>query len=117
MNIETKLYKLSQSKFRSKFHLSEKDKQYVTDKGIDVIRKHAEDFVTKKLKVKIEKDGKQTPFKGHPVFIAQHATATCCRECLSKWHQIQSNVELDNNLIIYVVNVIITFIEKEMNKK
>jgi len=105
-NIEYKLSKLSQSKFRSKFHLSEKDKQYVRDKGIDVIRKHAEDFVNKKLKVKLKNDGKQTPFKGHPVFITQHATATCCRECLYKWHQINPNIDLDNNLIIYVVNVI-----------
>ena len=113
-NIEYKLSKLSQSKFRSKFHLSEKDKQYVRDKGIDIIQKHAEDFVNKKLKIKLEKDGKQTPFKGHPVFIAQHATATCCRECLYKWHQINPNIELDNNLIIYVVNVIMIFIKKEL---
>ena len=33
-------------------------------------------------------DGKQTPMKGHPVFIAQHATATCCRECTRKWHKM-----------------------------
>ncbi len=25
--------------------------------------------------------------KGHPVFVAQHATATCCRECIRKWHK------------------------------
>ena len=27
--------------------------------------------------------------RGHPVFIAQHATATCCRGCLAKWHGIE----------------------------
>lgn len=37
----------------------------------------------------IDNDGKQTPMRGHPVFIAQHATATCCRECLKKWHNIK----------------------------
>ena len=37
----------------------------------------------------IHNDGKQTPTKGHPVFVAQHATATCCRECIRKWHKIQ----------------------------
>lgn len=26
--------------------------------------------------------------RGHPVFVAQHATATCCRGCLAKWHGI-----------------------------
>ncbi len=44
---------------------------------------------------------RQTPFRGHPVFIAQHATATCCRECLAKWHRIPRNTafrphELEN---------------------
>jgi hypothetical protein len=33
-------------------------------------------------------DGKQTPMRGHPVFVAQHATATCCRSCLAKWYRI-----------------------------
>ena len=37
----------------------------------------------------IVNDGKQTPMRGHPVFIAQHATATCCRECIRKWHKMQ----------------------------
>jgi len=115
-SIEIKLYKLAQSKFRSKFHLSKKDKEYVNNKGIDVIRKHAEDFVTKNLKIKIEKDGKQTPYKGHPVFISQHATATCCRKCLHQWHQIEPEIELDNSLLIYVVDVIMTFIQNELKK-
>lgn len=37
----------------------------------------------------IPNDRKQTPTKGHPVFVAQYATATCCRECIRKWHKIQ----------------------------
>ena len=78
---------LSRSDFRSRFHLKEQDKEYVRQKGIDTIRQHAQDFVP-------PNDGKQTPMRGHPVFIAQHATATCCRGCLEKWHKIRKGREL-----------------------
>ena len=66
------------------------DFQYIEDKGLDKIREHAYDFVNKRLAPQyIENDGRQTPTKGHPVFISEHATATCCRGCLYKWHKIE----------------------------
>lgn len=69
------------SRFRSSFHLKQKDIDYINEKGLDTIRKHAEDFIAKReAPAYIPNDGKQTPMRGHPVFIAQHATATCCRE-------------------------------------
>lgn len=108
--------KLSRSKFRSSFHLSKKDKEYVTNKGLDKIREHAYDFVKKRLAPsQILNDGKQTPMRGHPVFIAQHATVTCCRECLYKWHKIKAGTNLSCEQIEYVVNVIMKWIIKEMN--
>ena len=68
------------SRFRSSFHLKQKDIDYINEKGLDTIRKHAEDFIAKReAPAYIPNDGKQTPMRGHPVFIAQHATATCCR--------------------------------------
>ena len=76
---------------------------------------HALDFVNKRLASKyIANDGKQTPMKGHPVFIAQHATATCCRGCLSKWHHIQKDKELTEKEKDYIVNIIMKWINKEM---
>ena len=86
----TKLFeKLSKYNFRSRFHLSTKDKEYIAAKGLATICKHAEDFVAKRLApAVIPNDGRQTPMRGHPVFVAQHATATCCRGCLEKWHHI-----------------------------
>ena len=55
------------------------------EKGLDVIREHARDFIAKReVPAMIPNDGKQTPMRGHPVFVAQHATATCCRGCLEK---------------------------------
>ena len=78
--------RLSKSKFRSRFHLKDKDKKYIEEKGIDTIKKHAYDFINNRLSdVSKVIDGKQTPMRGHPVFIAQHATACCCRGCLEKW--------------------------------
>ena len=107
------LYRLSISKFRSSFKLKEKDKQYIKDKGIETIKKHAYDFINSRLASEIIiNDGKQTPTKGHPVFIAQHATATCCRGCLYKWHKIKQNKQLSDEEVEYVVNTIMKWIEK-----
>ena len=110
------LDRLSLSKFRSSFHLNQKMKDYVKDKGIDKIRNDAFDLINKRLKPKdIPNDGKQTPMKQvHPVFIAQHATATCCRSCLYKWHKIEKNKELNDKEVSYIVDIIIKWIEKEV---
>ena len=108
--------RLSRSKFRSNFKLKEKDIEYINKNGIDKIRKHAYDFINKRLSSKIiPNDGKQTPMRGHPVFIAQHATATCCRGCLYKWHRISQNRELTSNEIDYIVDIIMKWIEKQIN--
>ena len=64
----------------------------------------------------IANDGKQTPMRGHPVFIAQHATATCCRECIRKWHKMQPGKELSQVQQEYLVDVIMTWIQKEMER-
>ena len=108
--------RLSKSKFRSSFYLKDKDILYIEDKGIDKIRNHAYDFVTKRLAdTSNVTDGKQTPMKGHPVFIAQHATGTCCRGCLEKWHHIRKNKNMTEDDIKYVVDIIMSWIEKEYN--
>ena len=53
--------------------------------------------------------------KGHPSFIAQHATACCCRGCLRKWHDIPQGVELSKEQQRYIVNVIMEWIAKQMD--
>jgi hypothetical protein len=88
--IPRKLASLKQSKFRSKFKLSEKDRDYIAAKGLETIKDHAYQFMNSRVAPDFPKnDGKQTPMRGHPVFIAQHATATCCRGCILKWHGIE----------------------------
>ena len=115
IRIEKILDSLSKSNFRSKFHLKQKDKDYIKEKGIEKIREHAYDFINKRLAPEnIPNDGKQTPMRGHPVFIAQHATATCCRGCLYKWHKIQKRIELNEEQKDYIINVIMSLIDREM---
>lgn len=116
--INKKLTDLSKSKFRNSFHLKERDKVYIMEKGIDTIKRHAIDFVDKRLAPKvILNDGKQTPMRGHPVFIAQHATATCCRGCLEKWHKIEKNKELNQIEREYIVDIIMKWIHNELERK
>ena len=109
------LEQLKQSPFRAKFKLSEKDRDYIAQKGLAVIREHAEDFIRRRLApAVIENDGKQTPLRNHPVFVAQHATATFCRQCLYKWHRIPSGAELTIEQQAYIVNLIMAWIERQL---
>lgn len=109
--------RLGNSRFRSSFHLKQKDIDYINSKGIDTIREHARDFIAKReAPAVIPNDGKQTPMKGHPVFVAQHATATCCRGCICKWHKIQPWRELNEAQQEYLVDVIMTWIRNELDR-
>ena len=106
--------RLAKSKFRSRFKLRDKEKQYIQDKGLDKIRSHAEDFISKRLApADFSNDGKQTPMRGHPVFIGQHATATCCRGCLEKWHKIPKGRNLTDVEQKYIVDIIMEWIKRQ----
>ena len=109
--------KLAKSTFRSRFHLSQKDRDYISAKGLDTIRLHARDFVAKRLApAVIPNDGKQTPMRGHPVFLAQHATGCCCRGCFFKWHHIPAGRDLTKEEQNYAVSVLMAWIEKQISK-
>lgn len=105
---------LNKSPFRRKFRLNAKDQKYFQEKGVEVIRAHALEFIRKRLApANPPSDGKQTPMRGHPVFVAQHATATCCRRCLQKWHHIQRGRPLNEAEIAYIVKVLLAWLEKQ----
>ena len=106
--------RLSQSAFRQNFHLGEKERAYVAEKGMDTIREHACEIIRKRLAPQlIPNDGRQTPMRNHPVFIAQHATATCCRECLQKWHGLPKGREMTEAEQSYAVGVIMEWIRRD----
>jgi Domain of unknown function (DUF4186) len=105
--LDALFHALQRSRFRTSFHLNDKDLHYLQQKGLPTILDHAEDFVAQRLApAVIANDGQQTPMRGHPVFVAQHATATCCRGCLSKWHQIPPGRAMTLEEQAYVVVVL-----------
>ena len=115
--IEKVLDNLSKSKFRSSFHLRKYMISYIDKIGMDKVREHAYDFINSRLAPEIIlNDGRQTPMKGHPVFIAQHACACCCRSCLEKWHHIPKGRKLSDNEINYIVDLLMEWINREYKK-
>lgn len=107
--------RLSASEFRMRFRLKSDDIDYIDSKGPAVISRHAADFVRRRLAPAfIPNDGRQTPMRGHPVFIAQHATGCCCRGCLARWHGIPAGRELTENEQRYVVAVLMEWIRRQL---
>jgi hypothetical protein len=105
--IRTVFNELQNSEFRRSIKLHKKESEYLADKGLDVVLRHAADFIEKRLApAEPANDGKQTPRRNHPVFVAQHATATCCRSCLEKWHDIPKGRELSDAEKQHVVEII-----------
>lgn len=100
--------RFAQSKFRSRFRLTDKHRSYIAAKGWEAIAAQARKIITDRLAQAFpENDGKQTPMRGHVVFIAQHATATCCRGCLKKWHHIPAGQALSETQIDYIVDMLL----------
>ncbi len=108
------LARIGRTPFRGKFHLRKAELSYLSSRGMEVVRRHAESFIADRLAAAHPvKDGKQTPWLGHPVFVAQHASATCCRSCLAKNHGIDKGQQLSAEQQSYVVDVICRWIERD----
>ncbi|HLY91217.1 MAG TPA: DUF4186 domain-containing protein [Acetobacteraceae bacterium] len=106
-DLELLFDRLACSRFRARFRLGDRERSYLADRGLETVLRHARDFIDRRLAPAAPAhDGKQTPMRGHPAFIAQHATATCCRSCLAKWHGIPAGRELDEDERRYVASVI-----------
>ena len=80
-DLDTVFKKLALSAFRSRFALGDKDRAYL-----------------------------EGPWRGHPVFVAQHATGTCCRSCLAKWHGIEDGRLLTGEEQEHVVDAIMRWL-------
>lgn len=107
--------RLAKSDFRRRFRLNVENIDYVKNKGLSLVAIHAADIIRKRLApAVIPNDGKQTPMRGHPVFIAQHATGCCCRGCLYRWHKIPAGRELTDDEQEYIVALILTWIKKQL---
>ena len=113
--ISRRLDVLATQRFRARFHLSARDAATCRTRGRDTIAAHAADLIAARLAPAAPRnDGKQTPYRGHPVFVAQHATATCCRTCLARWHELPAGRALSPDEQRYVVAVVLAWLDREL---
>jgi Domain of unknown function (DUF4186) len=113
-DIDARLARITRHRFRARFHVRGRERAIVDLRGMATIRVHAADIVDRRLApAQPRKDGRQTPYRGHPVFVAQHATATCCRSCLETWHRIPRGHDLGDDEREYVVEVICRWIARD----
>ncbi|OYO01101.1 uncharacterized protein DUF4186 [Propionibacteriaceae bacterium ES.041] len=109
--LDARLERIGRQRFRARFALRGRDRAVVELRGITTVRQHAHQLIAQRLApAEPRNDGRQTPYRGHPVFVAQHATATCCRTCLARWHQIPAGRPLDQAEQDYVVEAICRWI-------
>jgi hypothetical protein len=114
-DIDRRIDALARQPFRARFHLRGRERAEVQLRGMTTIRKHAGEVLAKRVApAEPAKDGRQTPYRGHPVFVAQHATATCCRTCLERWHRIRKGHALTADEQAYAVDVICRWIERDL---
>lgn len=105
---------LCRSPFRQRFRLGARERAYLGARGLPTVLEHAADFVAQRLApAEPRNDGKQTPMRGHPAFIAQHATATCCRGCLAKWHRIPQGRAMDASEQAHAVAAIARWLQQQ----
>jgi predicted Fe-S protein YdhL (DUF1289 family) len=98
---------LAGSRFRGRFRLAPRERDYLTSHGLPAVLVQAEELIARRLApADPPNDGSQTPYRGHPVFVAQHATATCCRGCLAKWHGIPRGAALTDEEQAHVIAVL-----------
>ena len=114
-NYDAAFARFVKSKFRSRFHLSATERDLVREKGEAAIRSHCEEFVRTRIAPKQPvNDGRQTPMRGHPVFVAQHACACCCRDCMAKWWRVPRGVEIPASRQRGIVDFLMAWIGREM---
>lgn len=107
--------RLARARFRSRFRLGAADRAYADARGRETILRHARDFVAQRLAPAAPRnDGRQTPMRGHPAFVAQHATATCCRGCLEKWHGVARGRPMNAAEQDRAVSLIMRWIDRQM---
>ena len=115
MQIDARIDAIGRHPFRARFRLRGRERAIVQLRGMGAVRGHAEELFARRVApARPHRDGRQTPYRGHPVFVAQHATATCCRTCLERWHEIPKGRDLEPHEQAYAVDVICRWIEREL---
>lgn len=109
------LEKVAESDYRAEIDLGPEDMDYVNSRGFDMMVRHAHDFVERRLgPARPRNEGKQTPLKGHPLFLAQHATGADSRAALSEYHGIAEGKKLSRQQMDYVTDVVLRWLEERL---
>ncbi len=108
--------KLAKSKFRSSFKLRGRELAIAGNSDVALLEKHAREILERRVGKKPANDGKQTPWKGYPVFVAQHATATCCRGCIKKFYGIPESRGLKKGELDFFTCLIMEWIFQQVRK-
>ena len=114
IDIERAFHLLAASSFRRKFRLQGRELAYLQTWGLDRVMEQGRKLIDERLApASPRNDGRQTPWGNHPIFVAQHATATCCRGCLAKVREIAKGHELTADEKSYVLQTIRRWLESQ----
>ena len=106
--------RLARSRFRSRFRLGPGELRQLAEKSPSALAGECERVLRERLAPAFPgHDGRQTPWRGHPCFVAQHATGCCCRHCLARWHGIPPRRELTAGELAYVLAVVLAWIRDQ----
>jgi hypothetical protein len=97
---------LARTPFRRRFTLNGRELVYLERKGMNTVLREGDKFMETRLApAEPRNDGRRTPWRNHPIFIAQHATGTCCRGCLQRVHWIEKGRELTADERRHIIDV------------
>jgi hypothetical protein len=69
----------------------------------------------------IYRDGTQTPFPNSSdariYHYGQHATGTCCRQCLAYWHGIAAEVSLGKKELDYATGLVWRYVDEKLEEE
>ena len=107
--------KLDRDGRSAKFTLGEAEVEYIQSRGIDILRLHATDFIQKRIApAEPKNDGHQTPTKGHPVFIAQHACGCNDRDTVETFFSLKKGKQLSEKEVTLIVDVLISWMHDQL---
>ena len=107
--------KLDKDGRSNKFTLGEAEVEYIQSRGIDILRLHATDFIQKRIApAEPKNDGHQTPTKGHPVFIAQHACGCNDRDAVETFFSLKKGKQLSEKEVTLIVDVLISWMHDQL---
>ncbi|HEX8171231.1 MAG TPA: DUF4186 family protein [Thermoanaerobaculia bacterium] len=116
IDLDAAFARLAASAFRRKQRLYGRELAYLQMWGIPHVMKQAEEILRKRVAAaEPRNDGRQTPWRNHPVFVAQHATGTCCRGCIAKTYEIEKGHALTDEELRLLLGAIERWLTSQLH--